>query len=540
MNVVGYVRLSRDEDKENYSSIVAQKEIIIEYAKKLNWEICRMYVDDNYSGYTFDRPAFNRMKEDIENGKVDVIIAKDISRIGRHNAKTLLFIEYVQTNGKRLVLPEEGSGYDTESDDDDILGIKTWYNERYVKDISKKIKANMHIKQRKGELVMGNLYGYIKDPNNKSKLYIDENIRPIIQLIFKLYIDGLGYKKISDILNEKSYPTPSAYIKQKHAESGRVFKNLVSDLWQTHNIQRIVQNDLYIGTLWTHKKQNKKIGGKQEKVKKEEQYCFENHHEAIISKEDFELAQQINNKRRSLIDYSGKSFSNVKATYKGNAKYDYIFSSFVFCGDCGFAATGKNLGRKPKVIRGYECTQYAKYGLQRCVSHNVWEDKLLFFFKEFLKEIKNQYEEYLKTFNFEQSRKNVTESLNRLQKELKVTNEELKILLNQKIKDIIKETNAEFREIIEDSYSQLENDKKARINELTIKIEELKRVGNKDIEKKIQTAIDKFDSIIESERPDRKVIEMILDRILIYHDKTIEFKLLVDISELTYDNTSMI
>ncbi len=126
MNVVGYVRLSRDEDKENYSSIEAQKEIIIEYAKRFNWEISGMYIDDNYSGYTFDRPDFRRMKEDIENGRIDIIIAKDISRIGRHNAKTLLFIEEVQLMGKRILLPEEGGGYDSEADDDDILGIKTW------------------------------------------------------------------------------------------------------------------------------------------------------------------------------------------------------------------------------------------------------------------------------------------------------------------------------------------------------------------------------------------------------------------------------
>ncbi len=534
MNVVGYVRLSRDEDKENYSSIEAQKEIIIEYAKRFNWEISGMYIDDNYSGYTFDRPDFRRMKEDIENGRIDIIIAKDISRIGRHNAKTLLFIEEVQLMGKRILLPEEGGGYDSEADDDDILGIKTWYNERYIKDISRKIKANMRIKQKKGELVMGNLYGYTKDPFNKSKLNIDEKIKPVIQLIFKLYLDGLGYKKICDILNEKCYPTPSQYIKQRHADNGRVFKNSVSDFWQTYNIQRIIQNDLYIGTLWTHKKQNKRIGGKQEKVLKEQQYCFQNHHEAIISKEDFELAQHIKCKRRNLSEYNGKGFSNVKATYKGNSKYHYLFSSFVFCGDCGFAVTGKNLGKKSNVIRGYECTRYAKYGLQRCFSHNLWEDKLLFLFKEFLKAVKAQYEEYLKNYNIEQNRKNVEESLSRFQKELNITNEELKILLDQKIKDVIKEANMEFRNIIENNYLKLENEKKVKIRELSGKIEELKRINDRDIEKKIQTAIDIFNVIIESERPERKTIEMVLDRIYIYKDKTIEFKLMVDISELTF------
>jgi DNA invertase Pin-like site-specific DNA recombinase len=126
MRVGGYVRLSRDEDKESYSSILTQKSIIEEFAKQNQWTVGRYYEDDNCSGYSFDRPGFNALLRDLENNRIDVVIAKDLSRIGRHNAYTLLFIDNIIRLGKRLVLPKEGEGYDTGRDESDLLGIKTW------------------------------------------------------------------------------------------------------------------------------------------------------------------------------------------------------------------------------------------------------------------------------------------------------------------------------------------------------------------------------------------------------------------------------
>lgn len=521
MRVVGYVRLSRDEDKENYSSIETQQNIINEFAKKHGWSISKIYIDDNYTGYTFDRPAFQEMKSEIENGNIDIIIAKDLSRLGRHNAWTQIFIEDVQKLGKRILLPEEGKGYDSNIEDD-ILGIKTWYNEMYVKDISRKIRASMLSKQKKGELIMGNYYGYKKvRVNDKFVLIPDDEIKPIIQLIFKLYIEGLGYKKICDILNEKGYITPSEYIKKRHEQDGRVFKNLVTDRWQTHMIQRIIANDVYRGVLRTRKMHSSSIKGEQKSVPPEEQFVFENHHDAIISIEDFELAQNINTKRK-------------KVNYRGKAEHKYIFSGFIVCNDCGFSAIGKNLKRRPKVELGYECTTYQKYGLKQCKSHAVPEKKILFFFKEFLKEVRDEYQGYINTINIADKKKKIHGNLNKLNKELNILNEELKVLINQKIKDLMKEDNLQYKEIIENSYIELENDKKKRINELVNKIDELKKLDSNNIEKNIKTTIDIFNTIIDSEVPDRKLLEMILDKIKIDENRNLEFKLLVNIDKLTY------
>ena len=137
MTVVGYCRLSRDEDKENYASIEEQKRIIQDYANSCNWTVSDFYIDDNVSGYTFNRPEFTKMMERVKGGKVDVVIAKDLSRIGRNNGRVLVLIDEFKNMQKNLILVSEmGGTYDVLNDRDDTIGITTWFNERYVKDCS--------------------------------------------------------------------------------------------------------------------------------------------------------------------------------------------------------------------------------------------------------------------------------------------------------------------------------------------------------------------------------------------------------------------
>ena len=302
MTVVGYCRLSRDEDKENYSSIEEQKRIIKDYANTRNWTIedKDFYIDDNVSGYTFNRPEFTKMLERVKGGKIDVVIAKDLSRIGRNNGKVLVLIDELKNMQKNLILVSEmGGTYDVLNDRDDTIGITTWFNERYVKDCSSKTRDHMYSKQKSGRLVLGNYYGYVKDKEDVTKLYVDEEIRPVIELIYKLYIeDGLGRKKICDILNSKyDYPTPSVYYQQKHLERGRIYKHPVQKLWATYMISNILNNDVYTGILRTHKKKTVSIRGKAIKLPEEEHFVFKNHHEAIISKETFESAQEIRKRK---------------------------------------------------------------------------------------------------------------------------------------------------------------------------------------------------------------------------------------------------
>ena len=146
ITVSAYARLSRDEDRENYSSIEEQINIIKEYAKSRGWYIAdeNVYIDDNVSGYTFNRTGFTQMLENVNSGKIDIVIAKDLSRIGRNNGKVLCLIEDFKKSGKNLILISEMGGvYDVQNDRDDTIGITTWFNERYVKDISRKVRTNI-------------------------------------------------------------------------------------------------------------------------------------------------------------------------------------------------------------------------------------------------------------------------------------------------------------------------------------------------------------------------------------------------------------
>ena len=524
MTVVGYCRLSRDEDKENYSSIEEQKRIIKDYASTRNWiiEDKDFYIDDNVSGYTFNRPEFTKMLEKVKGGKIDVVIAKDLSRIGRNNGKVLVLIDEFKNMQKNLILVSEmGGTYDVLNDRDDTIGITTWFNERYVKDCSRKTRDHMYSKQKTGRLVMGNYYGYVKDKEDVTRLYVDEEIRPVIELIYKLYVEeGLGRKKICDILNSKyNYPTPSVYYRQKHLERGRIYKHPVQELWSTYMISNILNNDVYTGNLRTHKKKTISIRGRAIKLPEEEHFVFENHHEAIISKETFEMAQNIRKRK-----------ARFKST-SGTRKRKYAFSGLIRCGDCGFGVSGITMNRKQKQ-KGYECSQYRTYGKARCKCHEIKESDIIIHLKEFLKFTKEKYQEEINKIEIEVKTNKEQTNKEKIKFEIETLKAEYKVLLNQKIKDLAGNNNEYQKQMIEASYKELELEKTSKIE----KLQEILQKAEQDISKekiiKLKTAMEYFDEIISAEVPSRYVLENIIDTIWIYSDKTVKFDLKVNIEKL--------
>lgn len=525
LTVVGYCRLSRDEDKENYSSIEEQKRIIKDYAASRNWFMSDddFYIDDNVSGYTMNRPEFSKMIEKVKGGKIDVVISKDLSRIGRNNGRVLVLIDEFKNMQKNLILVSEmGGTYDALVDRDDTIGITTWFNERYVKDCSRKTRDHMYSKQKSGRLVMGNYYGYVKDKEDVTKLYVDEEIRPVIELIYKLYTEeGLGRKKICDILNSKyNYPTPSVHYQRKHLERGRIYKHSVQKLWSTYMISNILNNDIYCGTLRTHKKKTISIRGRAIKLPEEEHFIFENHHEAIISKETFKLAQDI--KKRKV---------NTKST-SGTRKNNYYFSGFCRCGDCGFGVSGITITRKQSQ-KGYECSQYRTYGKSRCKCHEIKEADMLIHFKEFLKFTKQQYMEEIEKIQIDTKTNNKTNNKEKIKLEIENLNNEYKVLTSQKIKDLANSTNEYRRNMIESTYKELEKEKTGRIEILQKMLEQEEEDLSKERAYKLKTAIEYFDNIILSDEPNRYILECLIDKIWIYHDKSVKFDLKSEIKKLT-------
>lgn len=512
--ISAYARLSRDEDKENYSSIEEQIRMIKEYAEAKGWYIAdkNIYIDDNVSGYTFNRPGFRKMLEDLDEDVIDVVIAKDLSRIGRNNGKVLTLIDDFKKANKNLILVSEMGGvYDVQNDRDDTIGITTWYNERYVKDISRKTRSNMLSKQKTGRLIMGNYYGYEKVfEDGIPKLYVIEELRGVIELIYKLYVEkGLGRKRITDILNSDkyNYPTPSVYYQRKHLERGRVYKHKIQELWSTDMVKNILENDVYCGNLRIHKKQTITIRGRVAKLPEEEHFVFENHHEAIISKEMFKLAQELKVQR-----------VKSKST---KTKRDYIFGGMCQCGDCGGGVSGTFIRRKGE--KGYECTDYRRYGVARCKIHETLEKDILIHLKEYLKLLKVAYEDEIKKIKLDNTSNKCKINREKLEKEYNLLTEEYKLLLSQKIKDLVQVTSLEQREMVENAYKDLESSKQSQIISLkeTLAKDDEKIIEDK--EKKLKSALDIFEEIISTNEPSKYLLNSIIDKIVLYNDKTIEF-----------------
>ena len=522
MTVVGYCRLSRDEDKENYSSIEEQKRIIIDYAKTRNWNISDFYIDDNVSGYTFNRPEFTEMIEKVKCGKIDAVIVKDLSRIGRNNGRVLVLIDDFKNMQKNLIaVSEMGGSYDVLNDRDDMIGITTWFNERYVKECSKKTRDHMYSKQKSGRLIMGNYYGYEKVfKDDVPMLYVIDEIKPVIELIFKLYIeDGYGFQKISEILNTKyNFPTPSEYYKMKHLEQGRVYKHKVQDKWTKDMVSNILKNEVYTGTLVTHKKKSINIRGKIVKLPREEHFVFENHHEPIISKEMFELAQELRDKKYK------------KNTSGANKKHNYYFSGMCVCNECGSGMSGVIIKRKVRE-KGYDCSKYRQYGVRVCHCHEIKEKDILIHLKEFLKFTKQKYLREINAIKLEQKHK-IGHNKFKLQNKLNILNEEYKMLINQKIKEMAFCNNPMQREIIENTYKELESEKMQSITYLQEAIQNDKKKNLEQKKQQLKTSLEYFDEIINAKEPSRIMLQMIIDKICICRDKTIIFKLKTDINKL--------
>ena len=525
MTVVGYCRLSRDEDKENYASIEEQKTIIKDYANTRNWNISDedFYIDDNVSGYTFNRPEFSKMMKKVKGGKIDVVIAKDLSRIGRINVRVLVLIDEFKDMQKNLILVSEmGGSYDVLNDRDDTIGITTWFNERYVKDCSRKTRDHMYSKQKTGRLIMGNYYGYEKVfKDDVPMLYVIDEIRPVIELIFKLYLeDGYGFQKISEILNtEYNYPTPSEFYRIKHLERGRVYKHKVQEAWTKDMVSNILKNEVYTGTLVTHKKRSINIRGKIVKLPKEEHFIFENHHEPIISKEMFKLAQELRNKKYK------------QNTSGANKKQNYYFSGMCICNECGSGMSGVMIKRKIRE-KGYDCSRYRQYSTKACHCHEIKEKDILIHLKEFLKFTKQKYLKEIKDIKIELKQENKTNDKFKLQNKLNILNEEYKMLISQKIKEMASCNNSMKREIIENTYKELEKEKMQSIGYLQEAIQNDEKKNLEDKVQKLKTSLEYFDEIINAKEPSRIILQMIIDKIYIHRDKTIRFKLKTDIDKI--------
>ena len=506
----GYVRLSRDDNKRNYSSIENQKLIIQKYAEENNMIVRHIYEDDGISGYSFNRPQFQNMMANL--GSIDVIVAKDLSRIGRHNAKVLLFLEEMEEQGKRVILIDDN--YDSLYSDDDIIGIKTWDNERHVKNTSRKVKRIKKMEQENGTLKCAPPFGYTRHPLNKQMVLIDEEAASILNLEKDLYLEGNGIRKIAEILSDRGVPTPTMLQKERFQALGLPYHREVAYMWSYGMVKDTLFNDYHNGVLRTHKRERMTINGKDKKISKDQQYVFPDHHPKIFDDDTMKLLFEVKDSRHH-------------SQYRGQRKHINLFSGCLYCKDCGMKLTAIN---RPNRGKYYVCGTYNKKGKQFCeYAHLVTEETLMDALVKYLTLCRDSLADIIQNFdlsNLKAPTYSADDSLQRLENELEKIKKELKTLITQKVKELT--TNPGMAEIINETYASLQTEKMERISAIEKTLQDLTKephIPTAAIKPNLQTALDILNEVLEQKGLTRTDIEVLVERIIVDKDGNVDIYL---------------
>ena len=354
-NAALYCRLSRDDENVvESSSISTQRQMLRQYANEQGFHIAGEYVDDGWSGLNFDRPNFERMIEDIEGGRINCVITKDLSRLGRNYILTGQYTEmYFPSKNVRYIALNDG--VDSQKGENEIAAFKNILNEMVARDTSRKVKSAMHTRFLDGAFIGPTVpLGYKRDPERKNRIIPNEDTRWIVVKIFELAAHGMGCGRIQKILREEKIPIPRWWSSrgERCSDEREKYK------WNTVTINRLLRNEAYIGNLIYYK--CGVISFKNRKHKKrppDEWLKVENAHEPIISRELWDTVQaHIDTRKRPL-----------------KTGVCHVFAGLLRCADCGWSLSfnGNNHGR-----RYYRCTQYCAHGAEICTSHHISYDLL--------------------------------------------------------------------------------------------------------------------------------------------------------------------
>ena len=360
-----YVRLSKDDERAGESvSIENQKMMLRKYVTEQGWNEVGCYVDDGFSGTNFDRPGVTRLIEDAKDGKINLILVKDLSRFGRNYIEIGRFTDYVfPMIGCRFIALNDG--VDTIHNDNDIMPFRYLFNEFQSRDASKKIKAVKQLCAKNG-MFMGCYapYGYKKDPDDKHRLLIDEPAAQVIRRIFALRCQGLGYRRITAELNADRVTPPRDYY---YEQLGRHNPTNDNHLWNEVTMREILRNEVYAGHLVQMKTGTLSFKSKGYVHKpKDEWVRVENTHEPIIDPATWELCQEITQKNY-----------RYRTTKSGNVT---LFSGLLRCADCGshmiHQPSVRKTGSGTRTYNAYTCGNYTRSGVIACTTHRIGLDDI--------------------------------------------------------------------------------------------------------------------------------------------------------------------
>jgi len=363
-----YIRLSREDgDREESNSIASQRELLTEFTNaQTDMAAPRLYVDDGHTGTDFDRPDFQRMIVDLRAGIVNCIIVKDLSRFGRNYVGVGEYLEHVfpLLNVRFISVSDNVDSYlDPRSVNNLVVPFKNILNDEYARDISNKVRASLDLKRRQGKFI-GSFasYGYRKDPDDHSRLLIDEPAAAVVRNIFNWFIGGTSVLGIAKKLNAMGIPNPSAYKRQQGMNYCHPASDKLDGLWPDSSVRRILRNPLYTGTMVQGKNRMKSYKLHiSEAVPKEEWITVEQTHEAIIPQELFDQAQ-------SLFERDTRTAPTRKQVY--------VFSGFLRCADCGKAMNRKQISQPYGSYHYYICSTFKKQHKGACTKHTIRSDRL--------------------------------------------------------------------------------------------------------------------------------------------------------------------
>ena len=353
-----YIRLSKEDESEGPSqSVTNQKSLLDEFVQKHRLQVYDTYIDDGWSGTNFDRPDFQRMIGDIEAKKVNMVITKDLSRLGRDYIMTGHYMErYFPEKRVRYISLLDGIDTGVESTANDITPFRAIMNDMYAKDISKKIKSVKRDKQRKGQFIGGKpAYGYKMHPTEKNKIVIDEEVAPVVRRIFALALSGMSCRNIATRLNQEGVPTPATYANLPVARPGPY-----TGLWSSERISEMLQNETYIGNM---------VQGRSVKISYKSKKCLrqapanwvvvEGTHEPLVDGETFRKVQLLVGSRK----------------HTRSRTYDFLLKGLIFCHECGYplAVLNRKNARGEDVLY-FVCRTYQRFTKAGvCTCHSIKE-----------------------------------------------------------------------------------------------------------------------------------------------------------------------
>ena len=501
MKVWLYYRLSRDEDEE-LNSLNNQRKIIYNFAVSNGHEVVGESFDDNVSGMHFNREGIDKIYEVVEAGKIEAIIVKDLSRLGRHRTQTALFIDYLREHDVRVLSATEN--IDTFNENDDlIIGFKGLVNDFYARDGSRRVRTGYRQKQKEG-IVTIPPFGYFKDKNTK-KVVVVEEAAETVRLIFSAYVGGSGMKAIARTLNEQRRKTPA--LMQAELLNKRLPNTqdgiLKKYLWDATMVARILRDESYIGTLICHKSERNKINKTFRFTDTEEQFRHENYLPIIVTREIWEQAQALLAERKE---------KNVRAgTNRGILRYGGLLR----CKDCGRTFIGKRIKLKSGERVAYVCDTYHRYGKEHCSSHMVDEETLDRLIGAEILRTKKMYEENRLRMEWLIERwtpkaSTASAKIGKLQEHILLLEEEVEVILMERIRD---KANAE-------RYDRMIAKREEQIAEAKKQIEDLQNISEmlRSRQAKLKRDISLIDDILREGKMSEAHLRMLVEKILVHEE----------------------